>query len=250
MTTPGYSVDRVTNKNADNAVTQALDHGIYTMLVSASSVTDDSVVEMLEACRVAMYRHGTTDLRVEARPVLAKVVPKGKVAIIVYNKTVRNPYMDYGFRHKTIIIRVGRRRTEQTMQLIEHARQNREDLKDLIVHTCVTQQHGTRKYLIIMCRGEDEYKRAIFKGGKKVPVHEKVPAERTGMPKDKYMVKTLREHGNTVVDPRFIERLGMEKTERWLTRHLGRAVYVREVPDPGHKPYYVAETTLFRRHHD
>lgn len=251
MTAPGYSADRVINKNADNAVTQALVHGIYTMLVTASSVTDSAVTDMMESCRLSMYRHGTTDLTVVAKQVKAKIVPRGKIAIIVYNKNARNPYLDYGFRHRTIIIRIGRRRTEQTIQLIEHARKLRPDLDDMIVHTCVTQQHGTRKYLIIICRGKDEYKRAIFKGGKKVPVHEKpVPTERAGMPRDKYMLKSLERYGNTVVDLRFIERMGMQKTQQWLTKHFGEPVHVREVPDPGHKPYYIAETDDISRRHN
>lgn len=248
-----YKRDLQFRKNADRAVAEALVRGIYTMTTNASSLTDESVTENVAACYAAIDEAGATGiLSVATSEPRTKVLPRNTMLVIIYNKHLRNPYLDYGFRHKTIIVRDTARLSEQTTQLIYDAMRVREDLTDVIIHVCATKQFGKRKFLIVLCRGKDEYRRAFFKDGRKVPLHpDKVPEERSGELKDRYMLKCLLEHGNTVVDPRFIKRMGSGRTEVWLSTHLGERVYLRKVEDDHPEgDFYVAETQRVRRYNE
>lgn len=238
-----------TNKNADHCVREALVHGIYTMIVTATQLTDGSVLRMKAACHASMKKHGATNLAVTARKCKSTVTPKERgVALIVYDKTKTNPYLKYHFLDKTIIVRDNRRAMEQTVQLIYDAVEHRKELNDLIIHTCVTQQHNKRKYLIIMCRGVDSYVRTFFKNGKKIPVHDNNPPvdspERVLY--DKYMSRHLLKYGNTVADQRFIRKYGAAKTEKILSKAVGQRVLLRRVVDYTGE-YYIAETESYLR---
>lgn len=231
----------VIKRNAENVVRRALEDGIYTMLLDIPDLDDPRAAENLYACHTAIDESGHRELSAVIRVPYANVVPCRRLALIVYNSNLRNPYLDYQFRHNSIIIRESRRSVEQTVQLIEDARRIRGDLDDLIVHTCVTQQHDRRKYLIVLCRGVDTYRRVFYKGGKKRPVHDSNTAV-MALPKNMektYMLDCLRRFGNTVVDKRFIKHLGAKGTEKWLSTHLRKRVYLRKVEVDN---FYVAET--------
>lgn len=246
-------LDASTNKNAEHCVEMALAHGIYTMIITAQNTSDGAVVRMKRATAISIKRRNAENiLAVTTRKCRSTITPRNRgVCLIVYDKTRPNPYLRYKFLDRTIIVRDNRRELEQTVQLIYDAISHRKDLKDLLLHTCVTQQHGKRRYLIIMSRGTDKCQRSVFKNGKKVPLHpyNKHMDELASPLYDRYMRRMLNRFGNTVADPRFIRKYGVKKTERILTDWLGEHVFLRKCDDfTG--VYYIAETYSFRRHNE
>lgn len=239
-----------TNKNAEHCVREALVHDIYTMLLTTTSLTDSVVLRMKAATEIAIRQYHAEDrLRIAVRKCRSTVTDRNRgVALIVYNQNRPNPYLTYGFRDKTIIIRDNRRLMEQTIQLIYDAKEHRNELNDMFIHTCVTMQHHKRKYLIIICRGTDSCQRSFFQNGKKRPLHS--TNQPVDEPKvniyDKYMREHLQRFGNTVADPKFIRRFGVAKTERFLTDAIGMEVRIRFVSDISGE-YYIAETEEFWR---
>lgn len=242
-----------TNKNAEHAVRKALVHDIYAMCLTTTSLTDGVVLRMTEAIHVAILQYHAEDrLDVAVRKRRSSLTDsKRGVVLIVYNTQRTNPYLTYGFRDKTIIVRDNRRHVEQTVQLIYDAKEHRTDLDDMIIHTCVTMQHHKRRYLIIICRGTDSCVRIIYKNGRKIPLHDtnKPVDDPTVKIYDRYMREHLRRFGNTVADHRFIRRYGVAKTERFLTKEIGEEVRLRFVKDSTGE-YYIAETEGFWRKHE
>ena len=234
------------NKNAVNCVKRALEDGIYTMLLNATSPDGESTRAMVAAIENCIRSYGADHLTTVVRQSRSTITPKTMaVVVIVYDRNRTNPYMNYEFRHGSIIIRDNRRAVEQTVQLIYDAKRNRPELHDLIIHTCATQQNNKRRFLIIMCRGKDDYKRVFYKKGKRVRLHDN-PEKDEGTKKhvsDKYQEKCLRRFGNTVADPKFIRRLGVEGTAKKLSELVGEEVRIRKCQDFVSKEYYyLAET--------
>ena len=237
-----------TNRNAEHSVTEALRCGIYTMVCTAFSIKEDSIQRMRDAMHVSIRNHDAEDiLAIATRPALSSVTPRDRgVILIVYNKTLSNPYMNYKFLHNSIIVRDSRRELEQTTQLIYDAQAKRKpELDDLIIHTCVTKQNGQRRFLIIMCRGVDEYRRVFYRNGKRVALHDN-PEPEQKIIADRYMVRMLTKHGNTVADPAFIKKYGVKGTAMALAKALGDPIYIRQVLDETGE-YYICETARRRR---
>ena len=239
--------------SATKCVTAARRDGIYTMLIGSKGLEDFAVRRMVNACRNEVERSGDDRIKVVAvMAVASTTLSKTKVAIIAYDSTRPNPYLTYTFRHDTIIIRDNRRGAEQTVQLILDAQRQRSDLDDLILHQCTTRQFGVTKFLIVICRGEDNYRRVFYRDGRKQALHVYVdrpveePTEQDESPRQSYMVRCLLRYGNTVADPAVVKRRGTEGTERWLSQETGLPVSLRPVAGTeGDGDYYIAEVTSY-----
>lgn len=248
----------ISSSNANRAVREALVHGIYTMTVTASSLTASEVNKVFNECVAAIKLNGAYNLSIAVKPALSPTTPKERgVVIMVYDRDRPNPYMTYGFRHQTIIARPSWRLIEQTTQLIADAMAHRTDLDDVIIHTCWGSANTRGAFKIVICRGTDTYKRIVHRRERRPSIVEPTHTTAdTGAVEEPpltealpgFMTLMLTNHGNTVVPNRFIKRYGTKDVEKALTKLTGKKIFIRKVTVPVDGEFFIAEDEKRRRY--